>query len=840
MTLALRLARRELRGGLQGFRIFLACLALGVAAIAAVGMVSEAIRTGLERQGAVLLGGDGEAEFTYRFATDDERAFLDQISDRVSETVDFRSMATVDDNGQTARGLTQVRAVDGLYPLVGAVSLSPEMPLDQALAGSGGLPGAVMQPLLPGRLGLEPGDSFRLGAQDFVLSALLVSYPDNADGGFSYGPRTIVLTRDLAASGLLAEGTLFSTAYRLDLPDGTDLDRLETRVERRYRDAGLRWHDSRRGAPGTDRFVDRIGSFLILIGLAGLAVGGVGVSSAVRAYLAAKTEAIATLKTLGATRGTIFATYLIQIGVMALLGILLGLVVGAGLPLLLAPLIAAQLPIPAEFALYPAPLAQAALYGVLSALIFTLWPLARTEDVHAAALFRDDGASRKALPRARYLVATAVLLAALVGAAVWFTGALRLTLYTAGGIAGALAILVLCAYLARRLARGLKHLVRHRPGLRLALGAIAARGGETTSVVLSLGLGLSVLASVGQIDGNVQAAFSDELPEVAPSFFFVDIQPDQIDGYSALLAGNPAVHRVESAPMLRGIITRINDRPAREVAGGHWVIQGDRGLTYSADLPPGTQLTEGEWWAPDYSGPPLVSFSAQEAAEIGLKLGDTLTVNVLGRDITATITSFRTVNFETAGIGFVMLMNPSALAGAPHSWISTVYADQEAEAGILRQVGDAYANVTAFGVRDVIEQVTRLVTGIAAGIRYGALVTLVTGFLVLIGAAASGQGARIHEAAILKTLGATRARILGSFALRAALLGAIAGVVALAAGSIGGWAVTRFVMEADFRFIWGNAVWIVAGGILATILASGGFSLRALASRPAQVLRGRE
>lgn len=836
LAIASRFAARELRGGLRGFRVFLACLALGVAAIAAVGTVRAGIEAGLKRDGAALLGGDAEVEFTYRFAREAELEWLLSISDQVSETVDFRSMVVVDREGETERGLTQIRAVDDLYPLIGAVALDPPISLPTALADKG----AVMERVLADRLALAPGDAFCLGEQAFTLRAILDRYPDNASGGFGLGPRTIVLTDDLAQSGLIAEGTLFSTQYRLDLPQGADLEALEASAEAQFRDSGLRWRDSRRGAGGVEQFVDRIGAFLILVGLSGLAVGGVGVSAAVRAYLAGKTGVIATLKTVGATRKIIFQTYFIQIGVLTLVGVLIGLILGAGLPVLFAPLIETRLPIPAVFTVYPAPLFEAAVYGLLAALVFTLWPLAKTEDIRAATLFRDAFTASAALPSARYLIAIAGLLAALIGAAIWFSGTVFLTLWTAGGIAGALGILVVAAIVIRWLARRFRKPARGRPALRLALGSIGARGGEATSVVLSLGLGLTVLAAVGQIDGNLRSSFSNDLPEVAPSYFFVDIQPDQIAGFRERLDTDEAVSRVDTAPMLRGIITQINGRPAEEVSGGHWVTRGDRGITYADAQPSGTEVTAGTWWPTGYDGPPQISFSAEEAAEIGLELGDTMTVNVLGRDITAEVTSFRNVSWEDAGIGFVMAMNQSALAGAPHSWISTVYAAQEAEAAILRDLATAYPNITAIRIRDAIDQVIELVGGISAATRYGALMTLITGFLVLIGAAAAGERTRTFESAVLKTLGASRRRILTSFALRAAILGFAAGSVALGAGILGGWAVSTFIMETGYTIIWSNALLIIGGGIVASLLAGLAFAWRPLSAKPAQVLRARE
>ena len=836
LKIALRFAMRELRGGLRGFRVFLACLALGVAAIAAVGTVRAGIEAGLEKEGAALLGGDAEVEFTYRFAREDELAWLDTISTQVSETVDFRSMVVVERGENTERGLSQIRAVDSDYPLVGKVTLDPEIPLDAALADHG----AVLERILADRLGLVAGDTVKLGTQTFTLRAILERYPDNASGGFGLGPRTIVLTSDLKDTGLLEEGSMFSTNYRLTLPPNPDFEALEKATEDQFRDQGLRWRDSRRGAGGTARFVERIGAFLILMGLSGLAVGGVGVSAAVRAYLSGKTSVIATLETLGATHNTIFLTYFIQIGILTILGVAIGLALGGTIPLLAAPLIAEALPIPSDFTLQIAPLAEAALYGILAALIFTLWPLARTEQIRPATLFRDAFGTTNRLPALRYLIATALLLAALIGAAVWFSGTVWLTLWTAGGIAGALFILIIAAFFARITAKALAKRTRGWPTMRLALNAIGARGGETTSVVLSLGLGLAVLSAVGQIDGNLRASFSDELPEVAPSYFFVDIQPDQIDGFKARLDGDKDVRKVDSAPMLRGVITQINGENAEDVAGGHWVVRGDRGVTYAAALPEGSDITEGAWWPEDYAGPPLMSFAAEEGAEIGLKLGDTVTVNILGRDITATIASFRNVSWETGGIGFVMTMNPSALQGAPHSWISTVYASPESEAKILRDLATMYPNITAIRIRDVIDQVIEVVNGISAATRYAALATLVTGVLVLIGAALAGERARTYEAAVLKTVGATRTRILWSFALRAALLGLAAGIVALAAGILGGWAVTTFVMEGDYMVIWSNAFLIIGGGVMASLVAGLAFAIKPLAAKPARVLRARD
>ena len=704
-----------------------------------------------------------------------------------------------------------------------------------------------MQPVLMDRIGLEIGDEVRLGLGTYELRAALTAEPDGVSGGFALGPRIIVLTEGLKDSGLLGEGSFYESALRLRLPESADLAALKTSFEDEAEAFGWRWRDRRNGAPGVRRFVERVAAFLILVGLAALAVGGVGVSSAVRSYLAEKTETIATLKTIGATGHGIFLVYLIQIGLLTLVGVALGLLLGGGLPALLGPLFAEQLPVPALFALYPAPLAEAAVYGALTALLFALWPLARVREVRAAALFRDMAAPSRAWPGAAYVFAIAVVLALLVGAALWFSGAWKLAAWFMAGVAAALGVLWLVAKLvawgAARTARG--RLPRGRPALRLALAAVGGPGGETTGAALSLGLGLTVLAAIGQIDFNMRSVISDQLPQDSPAFFFVDIQNAQLDPFLKEARAGQGVGEIATAPMLRGVITALDGVPSAEAReqidpGARWVLSGDRGVSYAARPPEGAVITSGEWWAEDYSGPPLVSFSAEEGAEMGLALGDTITVNILGRELTATIANFREIDWRGLGINFLMILDPNAMAGAPHTHIATVHADPAAEAPLLRAVGGAFPNVTAIRVRDAVDRVSAGLADLALASRWGAGAVLITGLVVLIGAAAAGERARAYEAAILKTLGASRGRILASFALRAGLVGAAAGAVAIGFGAAAAWAVITFVMEAEFGFDLASALAVVIGGALASLFAGLFFAWGSLAARPAQVLRARE
>ncbi|MEL6575020.1 MAG: FtsX-like permease family protein [Pseudomonadota bacterium] len=839
---AWRVALRELRGGLAGFRIFLVCLALGVAGIAAVGSITAAIQAGLAAEGRAILGGDASITLTYRRATEDERAWMAAAGD-VSEVVDLRSMVGTT-GAEVERALAQVKGVDDAYPLYGDALVTGEPDLNAAIEEREGRWGLAAESVLVDRLGLEPGDEVRLGAGIFEYRARLTQEPDGAAGGMALGPRVIVSTEGLEGVGLLGPGTLYESLYRLRTGPEADLDRLEAGFADEFPDAGGRWRDRANAAPGVQRFVDRLGAFLVLVGLAALIVGGVGVGAAVRGYLNRKVPTIAALRTLGTPAGTVFAAYLFQVGLIAALGVAIGVLVGGGGVALAGPWIAERLPVPARFGIYPGALFIAALYGFLTAALFALWPLSWLREVRPAALFRGEG--QRGLPRPS-------MLAVLAGATIGFgalvaalSGAPKIAFYVIVGIGAALALLRLVGFVvergAARLARG--PLGRRRPVLRLALGAIGAPGGGTVDVVMALGLGLGVLAAIGQIDANMQRLIKTQLPAGAPAFFLVDIQPDQLDPVRESLAAIEGVERTDTAPMLRGVITHLKGVPAKEAEidpEAAWVLRGDRGVTYAVDPPEGAELTAGAWWPEDYSGPPLVSFIDEEGRQLGLAPGDEITVSILGRPITAEVANLRVVDWQGLGINFIMVLSPGALAGAPHTHIATVYAEPEAEAPVLRMLGREHLNVTAVRVREQIERVSGALEQLGAATRWGALAVLLTGLAVLVGAAGASAERQVREAAVLKVLGAERRAILASFALRAGLLGAAAGLVALAWGSAAAWAVTRFVLQGDaFVLAPGAALVIVAGGALLNLLAGLGFAARPLRLRPAGVLRMQE
>ncbi|MFT0862314.1 ABC transporter permease [Ancylobacter sp. G4_0304] len=841
LSLAFRFALRELRGGVRGFGVFLACLALGVAAIAGVGSFSRALTDGFAREGTSLLGGDAAFTLVQREASPDELALI-TAGGRVSTIATLRAMARAGSGENLQSTLTEAKAVDGAYPLAGGVEIEPAQPLPQALAAKDGVYGAVADPVLAERLGIRTGDEFQLGDARLRLAGTLVRESDSLATGIGFGPRLMVSLDALRASGLLQPGSLVRWTYRVKLPDPSRLTAFVDSVQDGAPQAGFEVRTRDAAAPRLEQNVRRFTEYLTLVGLTALLVGGVGVANAVKSHLDAKRAVIATYKSLGAPGGTVFAIYLVEVGLIAAIGIAIGLAVGAALPYAANAAFGYLLPVPIYPSVQPAALALAIGYGALIALAFALWPLGLAHDVPVSALFREhvEGPARR--PRRLYVVLTALTIAALAGLAIAASEERRIAVYYLVASASVLITLRLVGVgimaVARRLPRP------RSTALRLALGNIHRPSALTHTIVLSLGLGLTLLVTLALIDRSLTRELTANLPAQAPSFFFLDIQSSEAPQFASYLKAKAPEGTVETVPMLRGRLITLGDRPADQITPPPefaWVLSSDRGITYDAAVPEGSRLVAGEWWPADYSGPPLVSFEREIADAFGLKIGDPVTVNVLGRAITAKIANLREVEWERLAINFVMVFSPNTFAGAPHTSIATLTMPGGGEAASERAIGRAvaadYPAVTTVRVKEALTEIGAIVANLVTAIRGASLVTLLSSVLVLAGALAAGQHHRVYDAVILKTLGATRARLVAAYALEYAALGLVTALVAVLAGTLASYVVVTQVMKAHFAWSTGAAFGAAAVALVLTV----GFGLlgtwRALGQKPARILR---
>ena len=835
----LRFALLELRGGLHGFRIFVACIALGVMAIAGVGSFARSLTNGIDREGQVILGGDLSFMLIHREADAAERRFLESRG-QVSSGANMRAMATT--AGGT-RVLVELKAVDGLYPIYGKIALDPDMPLDRALAQSDGAFGAAVDSTLLARYDLKPGARLSIGSATIEVTAVIKSEPDKLASGIGFGPRIIISEAALRATGLLVPGSLVRWNYRLKLPDSSDraAEAVIAAAGKELPDAGWQIRSRTNASPQLERNVERFTQFLTLVGLTALLVGGVGVANAVKSHIDRKRDVIATLKALGATGGRVFAIYLIQVLLMASVGALIGLVLGAALPFGIAAAFGKVLPLPIEPALEPAELALAFVYGLMTALAFALWPLGRAHDIPVSALFRDAVTSGR-WPRRRYMVATALVLGALIAVATLLAYDRRIALIFFAAAAAVFVMLQAVALGLMAVARRLPH--AKATALRLAVANMHRPGALTPTIVLSLGLGLALLVTIVEIDGNLRRQIEGALPDKVPSFYFLDIQSTEAGRFDAFIRNEAPGTELERVPMLRGRIMSAGGVKADEIKAqpnASWVLQSDRGITYAADEPAGSRVVAGEWWKPDYQGPPLVSFEKKIAEGLGLKIGDPIVVNVLGRNISATIANLRTVHWENLGINFVLVFSPNAFAGAPHTDIATLSykraSTAEQEAGLLKAVGAAFPSVTTVRVKDAIQAVGDIVRNLVVAVRGASLVALFAAVMVLGGALAAGHRNRIYDAVVLKTLGATRGKLLAAYALEYLLLGGATAVFGVMAGSAAAWMVTTKVMSLDFVWLPMPAAGAAFGALLVTVALGLAGTFTALGHKPATVLR---
>jgi putative ABC transport system permease protein len=830
--LAWRLARRELSVRFRGLRLLLVCLFLGVGALAAIGSLTAAITGELGARGRVLLGGDAEFAVTQRAADPAELAAMRALG-RVSATVRMQSMAVAAD-GATAP--VQLKAVDAAYPLYGRLTLA-----DGRSVGAPRDDGAWIAPALAERLGLRRGAVVRFGTATFRVDGIVRDEPDRLSEGFTLGPVALLSSGGLRRTGLVQPGSLYTSKYRVAAPRADGAAAI-ARFERAFPAAGWETRTRDRASPGASRFIARMGEFLTLVGLAALVVAGIGVGNGVTSYFAQRRAGIAMLKVLGATSGLVTRVYLLQVLAVAAVGIVLGLLAGMAAVPLVGRLAGAVLPVAPGFVVEPAALALAAGYGLLIALAFCAAPLAEAGRVPAAALLRGvldpRRAGRRAMltgPAARWSAAAAALIVALAllsSERPWFAAGFL------AAAAGTLLLLMLLGQAIRAIAARWPRPRRALP--RLALAALHRPGARTVTLVVALGLGLTLFVLLATIRTSLDGNIRRSVPDRAPALFALDVPADREAAFRATVAAQAPGATVVTVPLMRGTITgygttRVAD--LKTIPDDAWALRGERGLTFAATLPAGSVVTAGRWWTAAERGRALVSVDERLGKALGLRIGDPLTVSVLGLERTATVASFRRIEWDTLGFNFVLVFSPGALADVPHNLAATIDMPARRNAAVMRALLPRFPSTSVIEVGGVLAQVQTIVAQMATAIAAAASVAILVGIAVLVGAIAAARAARTYDAVVLKVLGATRAQVLAIQAMEYALLAGAAGAVALALGTAGGW----YVVTRLFGFVWlpdwGVVLATLLVGMAVTVVVGLAGSIPVLRARPAAALR---
>ena len=829
--LAWRLARRELNLRFRGLRLLLACLFLGVGALAAIGSLTRAIDSELASRGSAILGGDVEFGTSQRVAAPDERRAMQALG-TVSQTVRMQAMAVRGDRSVPI----QLKGVDSVYPLYGDLAFAKRAGSD-ARAGALRDTGVWIAPALAERLGIGQGARLRLGRGEFLVDGIITGEPDRLGEGFTLGPVAIVSLAGVARTGLIQPGSLYESKYRIRLADGISLTRAVDRIKAAFPAAGWESKTRDRAAPGAARFVERMGQFLLLVGLSALVIAGIGVGNGVSSYLTARRQSIAALKVLGATSAMIAKVYLLQILVVAGIGITAGVIAGAVAVPVIVTLAGDVLPVTPGFAVQPIPLILAAAYGLLIALAFTAPSLVEAGSVPAVALLRGSF-GRQPVPLRKTLPWIGGAGVAIVGLALTTAAQPGLSAAFLGAVA---AVLLGLAGFGRLVRRGAEMLPRPKqPLLRLAVTALYRPGARTGTLVVALGLGLTLFVLLAAIRTSIDANITRTVPARAPALFALDVPPDREAEFRRTVASVSRQPDIQTVPALRGTITgygktRVAD--LKTLPEGAWALRGERGLTYARTLPAGSTIVAGRWWPADYAGPPLVSIDERLALALKLKIGDPISYSLLGVERNARIASFRRIAWDTLGFNFVMVFSPNAIEDAPHNLAATIDLARGEEGAVMRALLPRFPSVSVIEVRDVLGQVRTIVSQMATAITAAASVAILAGIAVLIGAIAAAREARTYDGVILRTLGATRAQVLCVQALEYAFLTIVLAALSLLLGLGGAW----YVVTQLFDFVWLPSY----PAVLATLAAGAGLTMvigligawPILSARPARALR---
>jgi len=824
------IARRDLHAGFRGLRLLFVCLFLGVVALATIGSLTASITAELAARGRTILGGDIEVAMTQRAASAAEKVAIAGRG-RLSETIRMRAMARSDD-GDARAILTELKGVDGAYPLYGQLVLANGKPAEPLGPSDIVIDRALAERLLVGR-----EQRLRYGEAVFQIRDIIAQEPDRVGEGFTLGPVAIVSMDGLRRTQLIQPGSLFESKYRVRLRGDDVPSQIIDELKKQFPAAGWEYKDRDRAAPGASRFFERMGQFLSLIGLAALVIAGIGVSNGVTSYLAIKRGSIATLKILGATSADVARVYLMQIAAVAALAVICGVAIGALLPITITWLARDLLPVRPGIAIFPLPLVTSATYAALIAVAFALPPLARARMLPAAALFRTvvDRASGVD-KRSMFIVLLAGAL--VVGLAVATARDPLFALIVLVCVGAVLFVLLGVGWIIRWLTKRAPR-PRH-PLLRLALANMHRPGSQTIALVIALGLALTLFVTLAAIQTSLTSEISKTVPARAPKQFVLDIPSDQQALFETVVKRIAPEAQLNVVPALRGTIVaygrqRVAD--LKKISDDAWFLRGERGVTFSEAVPEGSVLVEGRWWPRDYAGPPLVSLDRKAADVMQIGVGDTLTVSVLGREIRARVASLRDIHWDTMGFNYVLIFSPNALAGAPHSLTATIDMDAKHEGAVSRALINQFPSASIISVGEVLGQVRTILYQMATAIVLAASVAILAGIAVLVGAIVASRQSRSYDSVILKTLGATRGQVLGMQAIEYGLLGISLAAVAFALGILAAW----YVIVRIFEFAWAPNWWIVlatlAGGIVVTLGIGLIGSLPLMSVRPAQALR---
>jgi putative ABC transport system permease protein len=816
MTFVVRMALREIRASWQRLLFFFICIAVGVAAIVTIRSVIQSVRTGLSREARTLTGADfiitSDREFTEKVRAAVER---ERREGRVTTVVNAMELATMvrPADGRPGVKMVELKAVEQRFPLYGTLTLESGA-YSHGLLRDGG---ALVRPELLAQFQLRVGDRIFIGTRAFEIRGVIREEPGRNVGAFSIGPRVLIDYADVPSTGLLAFGSRASRQMLLVMPRaGTE--QAETNLRAAFANEFVRGRGYWSNADRMGQNLQRAENYLSLVGLVVLILGGIGVSSVTRVFVQQKVRSIAILKCVGSTTGRILGIYLTQVVLLGIAGSILGVALAGGviaaLPLMVGDVSAL---LQADYGLTPAAVVQGLAIGLLVSTLFSLVPLLDIRHVKPGLLLRQDAPGAAGFDWLKWIV-TAVVAAALVGVASWQAGSLTVGLVLSVGFVAVAVVLHVAGIILVRAVQPLRH--ARSFALRHAVLHVGRRGNQTRVILLAVGLGAFFILGVRTLQANLLRDFSVQVGNDAPDMFLIDVQPGQRERVASLLdAHNGGAPAPRLIPVLRARVVGVEGRELNlesfEQVRGRGGLAREFTVTYRPNLEGNEEVIAGQWWDASPSAEPEVSIEEGFLERQRIQVGDRMRFDVLGRVITARVSSIRRVQWEDfrAG-GFMFVFRPGAFDGAPHTYISTVRGpqDNQERARMQAAVVSQFPNVSIIDLREILDTIRNVVDKVTLGVTVVGGLVLFSGTLILIGAVSMTKFRRVYEAAILKTLGASSRLIAATLLLEYGVLGLIAGTIG-ALGAIGlSWGIATFALELP----WTAAPWLTVGGIFAT------------------------
>lgn len=796
-SLALKFARRDFQGRSGGFWLLVAGLAFAITAFALVGSIADAVLDGVRGSARLSVGGDLALRLFHRPANPQERAHLASMG-KISEIGELRPLVSKANGGPSV--LVELKAVDQAYPLLGKMNLSPSHPLQTLLNLQNNHFGAVAEPALLDRLSASVGDMVQLGKITIQIRATIVSEPDKSLAAFALGPRLMISRSALEQTGLAEKGGPSYWYSRVLLAHPEKAETAIAEIEKQFPNAGWRIVNAADGVPGIERMAEIGRSMLILVGLSVLLICGIGVSGGVSAHLTRKTKTIAILKSNGASRGLISSIYLWQVLFATFLALIIGLGIGAGLHLLVMKAAAPMLPFAWEPKIQAVALVGAGSFGLLTALLFAIWPLDRACSTPAQKLFKHQMKPMRDRHTWKAILAM-VFAAGLIGALVMTATAMPI-FAVAFSLAVAIAVI---AFLGLGKAVGwIAHRIHleNRPILRIAIANIGRPGAPTGSMIMALGLTLTLLVALLTIDRHAGKHLRDILPSQVPDLVFLNIEPDKIDAFASMLNKTPGVSRLEQVPFLHGRLTAVKNTPVRDWGVPKdisWVVRGDRGLSWSAKPAANGTLTAGKWWPETYRGPLLASLDAKVAERLRVSLGDTLTLNILGEPRQVTIANLRAVDWTRLELDFPIILSPPAKP-IPHTRVAALWGGQGQLSAIEKTARETFPLAPFIRIPNVIKKISRLIDDVAATLVMASATTVAAASFVLMGSLSAGYRRRVKEMALLKVVGARPKEIALACTLEMVLIALAAAGLASILGTGAAYGVVAKIMPGSWTF----------------------------------------